>query len=84
MTTTETFQDAKPMTELADAELDRALELANPSGKVYEALLLERYERVAAAEDFYAEQAAERYFEDRGYDDARAQEEWEAMRGLPR
>jgi hypothetical protein len=29
-----------------------------------------------------AERACERYFEDRGYEEARAQEHWEMMRGI--
>lgn len=34
-------------------------------------------------EEAAAELAAERYYENRGYDAARWQEEWEAARGIP-
>lgn len=35
------------------------------------------------AEAAYAEAAYERHLEDRGYDDARGQEAWEAQMGIP-
>jgi hypothetical protein len=46
----------------------------------------QRYWDWAAEQDgraeIEAEMACERYFEDRGYEEARAQEHWEMMRGI--
>jgi hypothetical protein len=40
------------------------------------------WERQDAEAEIAAEMANERYFEDRGYEDARAQEAWEMSRGI--
>lgn len=68
---------------LIASEIDQHESIAERMGfDSADAMFHASYAIEEAASEMAAELANERYFEDRGYDEARAFEDWEASRGV--